>query len=200
MKSMIKVNTFHNSILRSCSYCIYDDVSFEGYLVDVGDVEPILSFIKSNHILIEGVFLTHPHFDHVYGITEFINYNPSVRIFCSEEALSGLKNEDVNMSYMYLEDEFNLPPDERFEIINSDSRLTCFSFPLQIISCPGHDTGCLSYIIGDNIFTGDSYTPFAPVTYNWHRCDKQQALENEAYIREIIKVKGLKVYPGHYQE
>ncbi len=197
---MVRVETFHNSILKSCSYCIYDDVSFEGYLVDVGDVEPILSFIRDNHILIEGVFLTHPHFDHVYGVTDFINCNPSVSIYCSKETLSGLKDEDVNMSYMYLEDEFNLPSDERFKIINSESRLTCFSFPLQIIACPGHDSGCLCYIIGDYIFTGDSYTPFASVTYNWHRGNKQQALDSEAYIYRIIESKGLNIFPGHYQE
>lgn len=197
---MIKVEVFHNSILKSCSYCIYDDTSLEGYIIDVGDVEPIVSFITERKIYIKCVFLTHPHFDHVYGITDFLKKYPLTCFYCSAETLEGLRDEDVNMSYMYLEDEFQIPRDKHFVIIDYHAPVECFGKPIRIIPCPGHDSGCLSFIIGSNIFTGDSYTPFAPVTYNWHRCNKQQALESEAYIRKIIESKGLNVYPGHYQE
>lgn len=196
---MLKVCSFHNSILKSCSYCIYDNSSWDCYVMDVGDAEPIKSFIKDNRMNLKGIFLTHPHFDHVYGISELTTEFPTAKIYCSAETLEGLKDEDVNMSYMYLEDEFQIPDDSQFELIESSSEISCFGHSIQIIACPGHDTGCLCYIIGQNIFTGDSYTPFAPVTYNWHRCDKEKALESESRIVEIIKTKGLRVYQGHYQ-
>lgn len=200
IKAMIKVEVFHNSILKSCSYCVYDDSSLEGYIIDVGDVEPIISFITERKIDIKGVFLTHPHFDHVYGIMGFANIYPSTCFYCSAESLVGLKNEDVNMSYMYLENEFEMPQDKQFVIIDERSFVECFGKPIQIFPCPGHDSGCLSFIIENNIFTGDSYTPFAPVTYNWHRCNKELAIKSEASLFELIESRGLNVYPGHYQK
>ena len=187
ISEMIKVEVFHNSILKSCSYCIYDDISLQGYIIDVGDVEPIKSLITERNIDIDGIFLTHPHFDHVYGIMGWANVYPSTLFYCSAKTLEGLKDEDVNMSYMYLEDVFEMPQERQFVIIDERSSVECFGKPIQIIPCPGHDSGCLSFIIESNIFTGDSYTPFAPVTYNWHRCNKELALKSEAYLLELIK-------------
>ena len=122
-----------------------------------------------------------------------------MRIWCSLETLDGLKDDNVNMSYMYVEECFNIPKDEQFEIIDSNSKIKCFNNLIEIISCPGHDSGCLSYVIENKIFTGDSYVPFAPVTYNWHRCDKDMAILNENNIKNLIITKGLEVFPGHYQ-
>lgn len=196
---MIKVEVFHNSILKSCSYCIYDDIALEGFVIDVGDADPIVSFINENKIIIKGILLTHPHFDHVYGIMELYNCFPSIDIYCSKETIEGLRDEDVNMSYMFLDGSFKIPHGNKFIIIEESSKILCSGSSVCIISCPGHDSGCISFVIGNNIFTGDSYTPFAPVTYNWHRSDKQKALKNEAKLEKYINSKGLIVYPGHYQ-
>jgi glyoxylase-like metal-dependent hydrolase (beta-lactamase superfamily II) len=196
---MIIVSIFHNSILKSCSYCIYDEESLEGYLIDVGDAQPIIDFIQTHGIDLKAVLLTHPHFDHVYGINEIVNAYPDIRIYCSSETLDGLKDEDINMSYMYLEDEFKIPDDSVFRLIDEAADVRCFNKQIRIEQCQGHDTGCLAFIIENNIFTGDSYTPFAPVTYNWHRCNKEMALESEKRLISIIQNEDLHVYPGHYQ-
>src|SRR5574344_2714232 len=136
---MIFVKVFHNSILNSCSYCIYDDTNKYGYIVDVGDVEPIMSFVTENRINIKGIYLTHSHFDHVYGLNLIANLIPIVPIYCSAETLCGLKDERINMAYIYLDDDFIIPSDERFTIINHGSVISCFSMNIEIISCSGHD-------------------------------------------------------------
>ena len=148
---MIRVKNFHNSILKSCSYCIYDDTSLEGYIVDVGDVEPIISFIRAQSIIVESAFLTHPHFDHVYGITDFVKEYPTVKICCSAETLEGLKDEVINMSYMYLEDDFVIPQGRQFVIINGDSIVKCFDKQIGIL----YDEGWLDEICTENRLDDD---------------------------------------------
>ena len=197
---MIKVETFHNTvILQSCTYCVYDDVTYEGYVVDAGDASPVLKFIKENGINIKGVFLTHCHYDHIYGINDFVDALPEVKVYCSEETLVGLNDENRHMAYMYQEEDFIAPSNEHYCIINRNSRVVCFGEEIEIIETPGHDIDCLCYVIGNLIFTGDSYTPYAPVIYPWKLSNKEDALKNEQILKDLVKQMNLDVYPGHFQ-
>ena len=69
---------------------------------------------------------------------------------------------------------------------------------VEVVSTPGHAEDCLSYIIEDWIFTGDSYIPFAKVFTKWPTSNKALALENEARLKEVAETRKLKVYPGHW--
>ena len=198
---MVKVQTFHNSIvLQSCTYCIYEEVTKEGYLVDAGDAGPVLSFMNQQGIELKGIFLTHCHFDHVYGINEFLKALPGTKVFCSEGTKEGLQDENLNMAFMYQEEEFIGPADFNYNIIDRESKIICFKKHIEIIETSGHDKDCLSYIIDDNIFTGDSYTPYADVIYPWKHSNKEDAIKNEQFIKSLIASRNLKVYPGHYQK
>ena len=69
---------------------------------------------------------------------------------------------------------------------------------VEVISTPGHSEDCLSYIIEDIIFTGDSYIPFAKVFTKWPTSNKTLAKVNEAKLKEIAETRNLKVLPGHW--
>lgn len=65
---MILIKEIINSIFTSKTYILYRDKESNAWLVDVGDIEPIITFCENKSLLIEGVFLTHGHFDHIYGL------------------------------------------------------------------------------------------------------------------------------------
>ena len=69
---------------------------------------------------------------------------------------------------------------------------------IEVLSTPGHSDDNFTYIIGNNIFTGDSYIPFAKLFTKWPRSNKQQALENEQKLKQLIKERKLNVYQGHW--
>ena len=56
---------------------------------------------------------------------------------------------------------------------------------------------CLSFLLGNAIFTGDSYNPNSPVFTKWHNSDFEEAISNECLLKDLIKSKQLIVYPGH---
>lgn len=90
---MITVKAFPNTYMKSCSYCIYDEDSKEAYVIDPGDFNPIAEFLIKLGCKLLGIFITHCHIDHVYGLNDLYNAYPSVSIYCSEETFKGLKNE-----------------------------------------------------------------------------------------------------------
>ena len=43
------------------------------YVVDPGDANPVLEFLDENNFTLEGILITHHHFDHTGGIKNLTN-------------------------------------------------------------------------------------------------------------------------------
>lgn len=43
------------------------------YVVDPGDPSPVLSFLEENDFILEGILITHHHFDHTGGIKTLVD-------------------------------------------------------------------------------------------------------------------------------
>lgn len=196
---MIEVKAFNNTYMKSCSYCIYDDNTKEAYIVDPGDSECIMAFVSDKSLHPQGIFITHCHIDHVYGLNEVHKAYPQAKIYCSEETYKGIKNERINMSYIFSEDEFVTPEMLAYTFVSSTLRIICFGHPIVIMETPGHDIDCLTYIIGRNIFTGDCYSPDIQMQHCWFRSNKSEAKASEQRIISVINQYDLNVYAGHYK-
>ena len=194
----MKVTTIVNEILRSCTYILSKDGDAGVYLVDCGDSAPIISYLEKNGKYVKGIFLTHAHFDHIYGLNGIIEKNPEVVVYASEKTFLGLANSDLNMSYLYTDDDYEVRVDSVHSVVVKDkTQTTIFRETVKCLSTPGHDVDCMSYLIGDSLFTGDSYNPNSPVFTKWRNSNAELAIKNETLLRQTIKEKCLKVYPGH---
>lgn len=193
---MISIETIANRILNSCSYLVYNTDTKKASLFDCGDSQPIIDFLNSHHLELESVFITHSHFDHIYGINEIIAAYPTVKVYCSALTLEGIQNEKINLSYMHVDD-FTYNGLDNTIIIDGTSNVTCLGQQLEILETPGHDMDCLSYILADMLFSGDCFSYDFKVFVKWHRSNKEQALENEAKLAALTKERNLRVYPGH---
>ncbi len=65
----------------------------------------------------------------------------------------------------------------------------------QAFFTPGHNPSCITWKIGDAIFTGDSYIPGLKTVTNLPGGNKAHAEESVALIKELSKDKF--IYPGH---
>ena len=193
---MLSIETIVNKTLNSCSYLVYDTETKRASLFDCGDTQPVIDFLNSHHLGLEGVFITHSHFDHIYGINEIIAAYPTVNVYCSALTLEGMQNKRTNLSYMHV-DEFTYKGLGNTIIIDGTSNVTCLGRQLEIIETPGHDMDCLSYILADMLFSGDCFSYDFKVFVKWHRSNKEQALQNEAKLATLAKERNLRVYPGH---
>ena len=64
----MKVERIINTIYASNTYILYDPRYDEVWLVDAGDTNLVIEWIEKYSKTLKGVFLTHTHFDHIYGL------------------------------------------------------------------------------------------------------------------------------------
>ena len=68
----MKVITIKNSVLQSCSFLLYKEEEQEAILIDCGDVQPIWDELNNRGLRLVGIFITHCHYDHIYGLNALL--------------------------------------------------------------------------------------------------------------------------------
>ena len=154
-----------------------------------------MRFLTDNKLSVAGVFLTHGHFDHFYGLQALVERFPDCKVFATAYTKQAIASENLNLSFKLEKpityhganvnkvkegDEFSLFDDEP---------------PLKICEVPGHNPGCMAMIVGDYIFTGDAYIPGLGVKDFVPYADKEQA---KFSMERILKLaEGKTVFAGH---
>jgi hydroxyacylglutathione hydrolase len=162
--------------------------------VDIGDAEDIVESIGRDFI-IKGIFVTHLHFDHIYRINKLIDRFPQCVVFSSEQGAKGLFSSKINLSFYHKNPV--VFKGSKVQILHEHEQVELFeNCILKTIETPGHDWSCLTYIVNDHLFTGDSFMPGNKVV------TKLNGGEKEAAGRSIIKILDLIqndtiVCPGH---
>ena len=192
---MLKPIHIVNSVFTSRTYVLIDDSDI--WLVDCGDVQPLLSifaYVNGGNYHIKGVLITHAHFDHIYGLPKIMELFPDVYVYTNEYGKLALSNEKMNLSRyhgVHIE-------------INSDKVIVCGDgdvidmfddWSAKVIFTPGHNPSCLTFEMGDYLFTGDAYIPGCKVVTNLPDADKKQATESVARIKKLSE--GKIICPGH---
>lgn len=188
----MEVVPIKNKLLQSASYFIGH------FIVDCGDSDEILKIAQTNGVDIWGIFLTHCHLDHIYGLPKVIERYPNARIYCSELTHKGLLDESLNLSYIFPDYSFHFTYDDIVVKLTEGIHIID-GVTVEMIICNGHSNDCQSYIIDGNLFTGDAYIPFAKVFTKWPTSNKELAVESENKLLQLANNRGLIIRPGHWQ-
>lgn len=171
------VQDFFDKNTNTFSYVVTDPISRKCAVIDsvldydapsattsTVHADQILAFIQENSLSIEWILETHVHADHLTA-AQYIKEQAGGKIAIShniaavQQVFSAIYNFDIkyfnsNQVFDYLFDDH-----EAFKI----GEMNAFNIPT-----PGHTPACLSYVIGDAVFVGD--TLFMP-DYGTARCD-----------------------------
>lgn len=192
---MIKIHNITNTIFTSKTYILYREGENKAWLVDIGDIEPVFSFMKSRCLIVEGVFITHAHFDHIYGLDALVDRYPECKVYCTDYSKEALGSEKMNLS-RYHGTPINYSRNN-VAIVNDGDSLELFEgdTAMEFYKTPGHNPGCLTMVLGDVIFTGDAYIPGVGVNTKLPKADKELARMS---LNRILKLaEGKTILPGH---
>ena len=179
-----------NSVFNSCSYVVTQGQC--SWLVDCGDVDKILPLIEGR---LSGVLLTHTHFDHIYGLNPLLSVFPQVPIYTNEHGHVGLLSDKMNLS-RYHENPFVLDSPDNIRVIENGTEIGIFGeVTAQAVFTPGHSPSCVTWVVGDAVFTGDSYIPGIKTVTIFPHADKALVDQSEALILDLLKHRT--IYPGH---
>ena len=194
---MLNVSHIVNSIFTPRTYILSDEFHSEYWLVDCGDIPPLVEKIASiggKTYTIKGVLLTHVHYDHIYGLRQLIELFPDVKLYTNEIGKSALGNPRLNMS-KYHDDPIILESDN-VVICKEGAVIDLFDgIQAKVYETPGHHPSCLTFEIEDYLFTGDAYIPGVKVVTILPGADKDKA--KESLERILMLAEGKTILPGH---
>lgn len=172
---MVLIKEVVNRVFTSKTYILYREGSELAWMVDIGDVEPVFSFLDEKQHKVAGVFITHGHFDHIYGLQSLVERFPACKIFVTEYCKESLASDKLNLS------RYHSAPmvfeSDNVIVVHEGEKMSLYpDEPLmQFYETPGHNPGCLTMVMGDMVFTGDAYIPGVKVNTQLPHADKKLA-------------------------
>lgn len=184
-----------NSLFNSCTYILHEAENSNAILIDCGDSEPIMKYLADHQLKLSMVFLTHAHYDHVYGLKNIVSQFPQCIVCGSKETLIDLKDPFANLSF-YHEDEFIFDFQNVRQIEDECFHVDGFESVIECMSTPGHNMGSMSFIFENHIFTGDAYIP-GKKTVTKLNGNEELSMQSVKFILDLSEQRNLLIQPGH---
>lgn len=178
------------------SYLVFRPSREDALLIDAGDdLAAILGKIESSGKRLTDILLTHGHFDHIMA-ARALRDATGARIHIHPLDAKMLRDPALNMLSMVESTGTPFVPFDADKML-SEGPLLLAGLSFQVIPCPGHTPGGVSFYLAEQraLYTGD--TLFA-VGFGRYDLPGGDARSLYASIRRLISMPGLTmILPGH---
>lgn len=203
----MEIRHFFDPRTWTLTYVVWDPQTLDALVIDpVTDFDPlryrlssesadeVSRFLAENKLKLAWILETHAHADHVSGA-------PILKERHGARVAIGAQITEVQQTFGHI---FNLgsdfvPDGRQFDrLLSEGDVLEVGGLRVEVIHTPGHTPACVSYHIGDALFTGDAL--FMP-DYGTGRCDFPKGSAEELYRSVATKLYALpddtRVFVGH---
>lgn len=204
---MVQVQHFFDEATFTLTYVVYDDASKDAVVIDpVLDYDPASGstridalakldrFVADNGLRVHLVLETHAHADHLTG-SQYLRRRHDARVCI------GRRITEVQRTFkpiFALSDAFAFDGSQFDHLVTDGEILEAGSLQVKVIETPGHTPACVSYAVGDAVFTGDA---LFIEDYGTGRCDFPAGSADTLYTSVHERLYKLpdetRVYPGH---
>ena len=203
----MQIRAFFDPRTFTLTYVVHDEASRDAVVIDpVLDydelasttatvaLEQVAAHLRAHDLRVHHVLETHAHADHLSG-SQWLK-----RHFGAQVAIG----ERIREVQAVFKDVFDLPAGfatdgSQFDRLLADGEvLHAGTLAIEVLATPGHTPACVSYRIGDAVFTGDAL--FMP-DYGTGRCDFPRgdagALYTSVHDRLYALPDTTRVFVGH---
>ncbi|HEX7843657.1 MAG TPA: MBL fold metallo-hydrolase [Kofleriaceae bacterium] len=202
----MEIQAFFDPDTSTLTYAVFDAGSRDAVVIDpvldydalasrtrARSLERIANFVRERELRVHWVLETHAHADHLSG-SQWLKQHFDARIAI------GQRIREVQQTFRDALDLSYLAADgSQFDRLLADGEiLTCGTLGIEVIATPGHTPACVTYRIGDALFTGDALFMH---DYGTGRCDfprgSAETLYDSITTRLYALPDAMRVYPGH---
>ena len=184
------------SSYKNANTFIIEINDFDILIIDLGNYPTgeLVNWMKTNNKNLIGLFLTHEHADHCFGVDalkELIDFT----LYCSEKCEVNMRNPKENFS-RYIEEFETFGVQSEATIIKEGQIISFDGFKVSILETPGHSPGSICLILNDIIFTGDTLLNGVVSPLSFPHSNKMDYQESKKKIFGLL-TNQFKIYPGH---
>lgn len=203
----MRISSFFDPATYTMTYVVYDPNTRDAVVIDpvldfdplsaqtsLKSVEQVAAFLRTQQLRLHQILETHAHADHLTA-AQYLK-----RHFGAGVAI-GARITDVQAAFKHI---FDLPNSfatdgRQFDRLLDDGQgLDAGSLHIESIGTPGHTPACLTYKIGDALFTGDA---LFIEDYGTGRCDfpagSAEALYESVHDKLYRLPDEMRVFVGH---
>lgn len=160
-----EVKAFFDNRTFTLTFVVWDPETRDAVVIDpVLDYEPVGSytftesvdavsaFVKEQKLRLHWVLETHAHADHLSG-SQLLRRRFDAKVVIGERIR---EVQETFKGLFDLEPAFRTDGSQFDHLVADGETLAAGSLPIEVIETPGHTPACVSYKIGDAVFTGDA--------------------------------------------
>ena len=188
----MKIQSLTVGPLEENCYLVIDETTNRAVLIDPGD-EPdrILEALHDSGATLEGVWLTHAHFDHVGGLAGVLRAHPVPVHMHPLDAPLHARAVESALGYGF---RIEAPPPADSDLAEGD-RVMVGSQSFSVMHVPGHAPGHVAFYDDSVVFGGDCL--FAGSIGNSEILFGDRKTLDASLQRLVALGDALTVYPGH---
>ena len=202
----MEIKAFFDPETFTLTYVVFDPASRDAVVIDpvldydvlssttaTTSLEKVADFARDRELRVHYVLETHAHADHLSG-SQWLKESFGARIAIGERI------REVQETFKDVLDMAHLATDgSQFDRLLQDGDvIEAGTLGIEVIATPGHTPACVTYRIGDAVFTGDALFLH---DYGTGRCDfprgSAEALYDSVARRLYTLPDSTRVYPGH---
>ena len=188
------IKTFPLGLIGTNAYLLIDETAKEAVIIDLGgDYREIFDEIENYNAKLQYILNTHGHFDHILGEKEAQEIcNAPVYIHENDKIL--LENLPKQLERFGFVN--NAQPPDNVKTFTEKNIFKIGNNEIKVIHTPGHTPGSVCFLIGKNLFSGDTlfYTSVGRTDFE----GGSFAQLSSSITEKLFKLDDdITVYPGH---
>lgn len=139
--------------LQTNCYILADEETKKAILVDApANADLILNLLEENDYTLQEILLTHAHFDHILALGE-VKQRTGAPVSVHADDAAFLEDSALNLAH-YINHAWQ---PVAYDKLLRDGDVICLGKErIQVLHTPGHTQGCVCFLIGDVLLSGDT--------------------------------------------